>query len=910
MNFELEISNDNVSFFKVDLFPEQQLEYDLDFYDSLDVSKVKLPFYTTLRIPLTSVNQASNRFNFDPFNSATIDFPKQDFYFKITIFGSSNTQIAGILNAKSFEYNSSQSFINVELKDYLSKYIAEIKDKNLSVIYNDNYFTARQTMSSFLTNEAGIINQNPDYTRPIAFPYIDFCNDVDGKFGYAARQFLEYGPGMTRAGIAPSFSVQGFFNYLAGYISSASFPLRADSKLFEIGAYSGITGLTDFQPEKLQFLPPARLLAKQDTNRRNFFIRQSPAWAGTNQSLESCEDINGDAKLIHCNYFSSIETCGNYGTDSEGLPLYSVDDWGSSKRMDFYPYDNTSGADLDGIRGFFAPKVSFNAALSFNSGNPSATLEGLKFEIPLVGEDKMVLDIEENDAASTMRWKAYIGVYKDGETVKKIALKDVNGDDILLDVSNLAGKSQGFSNKNQHGSSSTYDFFVCPVQNNGVHQGAILDVVYYYQYRDTLDFEPTEVYFPTGEEMMIDSGSQYSINYFLEPFDGELSLDIVTSYTQHGSHYDSDAYDFFVSFGVSDFKKAITRIESYGQLDIKFSSNADVLPYRTTDEVIIQDSINQTCPLTLFEILTAILKRFECGLFYEYDDSSPDPALHTHVLRIDPLSLARFGGQDINEFLDDLKSVKISNAGDKVKSLEINNENYQGYFDDLNNDGVTIGSTLQEINTEGIAEIKIDLKSSVYYKSVCGDENDSEGFNSNFGAFSSNQLGLTANVFTMNKDVGLRFAFLDKPLYRTNMITPHVVLNGLRTDDKMVTESQIIFSNSLITTLSNTINGQHIFNGRLFSYNTAGWNLLFENEDGVVQDAYSDIFAVSEKILQSDNPRIEFSLVIPTSNLANLNFFLQTLSATNFTPNGILVKSASGDVYDDYAYLDIEGILQ
>ena len=909
MNFKLEISNNNIDFFKVDLFPEQQLEYDLDFYDSLDVSKVKLPFYTTLRIPLTSINQASNRFNFDPLNSATIDFPKQDFYFRITIFGSSNTEISGILNVKSFEYNSSQSFIDIELKDYLSKYIAEIKDKNLSVIYDDSYFTTRQTMSAFLAAEAGIIGQNPDYTRPIAFPYIDFCNDVDGKFGYAARQFLEYGPSMTRAGIAPSFSVQGFFEYLAQYISTSTFPLRADSKLFEIGAYSGTTGLTDFEPEKLQFVPPARLLAKQDVNTRSFFLRQSPAWAGVNKNLESCS-IFGYDKLIHCNYFASIETCGNYGTDPENLPLYSVEDWGSSKRMDFYPYDDTSGFDDDGIRGFFAPKVSFNAALSFNSGNASAILEGLKFEIPLVGEDKMVLDIEESDAASTMRWKAYIGVYKDGETVKKIALQDVNGDDILLDVSNLAGKSQGFSNKNQHGSSATYDFFVCPVQNNGVHQGAILDTVYDYQYRDTLDFEPTEVYFPTGEELMIDSGSQYSINYFLEPFDGELALDIVTSYTQHGSHYDSDTYDFFVPFGVDEFKKAITRIDSYGQLDIKFSSNADVLPYKTTDEVIIQDSINQTCPLTLFEILTAILKRFECGLFYEYDDSSPDPALHTHVLRVDPLSLARFGGQDINQFLDDLKSVKISNAGDKVKSIEINNENYQGYFDDLNNDDVTIGSTIQEINTEGIAEVKIDLKSSVYYKSVCGVEIDNDSFNANFGAFSEKELGLTANLFTMNKDVGLRFAFLDKPLYKTNMLTPHVSLNGFQVGDKMVTESQVIFSNSGILTLSNTINGQHIFNGKLASYNTAGWSLLFQDEDGVVQDAYTDIFAVSEKILQSDSPRIEFSIVVPTVSLANLNFFLQTLSATNFTPNGILVKSATGDVYDDYAYLDIEGILQ
>ena len=51
-------------------------------------------------------------------------------------------------------------------------------------------------------------------------------------------------------------------------------------------------------------------------------------------------------------------------------------------------------------------------------------------------------------------------------------------------------------------------------------------------------------------------------------------------------------------------------------------------------------------------------------------------------------------------------------------------------------------------------------------------------------------------------------------------------------------------------------------------------------------------------------------MVVPTSNLASLDFFLQTLSATRFTPNGILVKSASGEVYDDFAYITIEGILQ
>ena len=104
--------------------------------------------------------------------------------------------------------------------------------------------------------------------------------------------------------------------------------------------------------------------------------------------------------------------------------------------------------------------------------------------------------------------------------------------------------------------------------------------------------------------------------------------------------------------------------------------------------------------------------------------------------------------------------------------------------------------------------------------------------------------------------------------------------------------------------------GRHTFNGRLFPYNTAGWSLMFEDENGNTTDTYDNIFAVSEKIIQSENPRIEFDMVVPTSNLASLDFFLQTLSASRITPSAILVKKASGQVYNDFAYITIEGILQ
>lgn len=895
MEFKLEISRDNVTYYNVDLFPEQQLEYDLDFYDSVEIDKVKLPFYTKLRIPLTTNNKASNRFDFEPITSPAGEFPKDDFYFKITIYGGSSTEIAGILNVISFEYNSAQSYIEVELKDYLSKYLAQVKDLKLGELYTDNYHTTRHTLNNFRANtasggEAGIKGTNPDYTRPISFPYIDFVNDVDGKFGYGARQFLEYGTGIDRTGIMPVFSVKGFLQYLTAYISSASFPLRVDSKLFELGDYASTPAFADFQAEKLHMVIPSQLLAKEDINRRNFFVRQAPAWSGTNQSLNSCVDLNNNPKLIHTQWFGNMETAGNYGTDAEGNPLYASVDWGAEKRMGFYPADLDDNGDyfFDGIRGFFCPKVSFNADIRLNSGATSVTIERPKLEIPVVGEDKLVEAIYTN--TSTMRFKMYVGVYEDGFMVKKIPLTDAQGDDIILTMANVYATQQGNSNKGSN--SDPYDYFQCEEghEDHGVllGNGAL--------WEDVLWFEDFTAYFPQDQELFVNGGSRYGVNYFIEPLDGELDVRYATDYDHGSSHHSATAFAQSL-FGVGELRKLVTRVSSYGSLNIKFNSNADTLLYKLTDEFIISDSINQTCPLNVSEILTALLKRFDCGLFYEYDDVDLQ-----HVLRIDPLAIVRTGSQNINTLVDDLKSVRISNGGDKVKLLEINNKDYGLYFDDIDNDGVTVGSTVQEINSEGIVEIKIDLDSSIYNRSVCGAIASDMESNQNFqnGAFSEKELAFTPNIFTKNKDIGLRFAFLDKPLVDTNLKIPHIKLKGNDQSGQMITETERIYIDL----------GSHTFNGRLFPTNTAGWNLMFEDESGNTTDTYDDIFAVSEKILQSENPRIEFDMVVPTSNLASLDFFLQTLSCTRITPGGILVKSASGEVYDDYAYITIEGILQ
>jgi hypothetical protein len=70
------------------------------------------------------------------------------------------------------------------------------------------------------------------------------------------------------------------------------------------------------------------------------------------------------------------------------------------------------------------------------------------------------------------------------------------------------------------------------------------------------------------------------------------------------------------------------------------------------------------------------------------------------------------------------------------------------------------------------------------------------------------------------------------------------------------------------------------------------------------------LISSDEKILQSENPTIEFDMVVSTSELSSLDFFFKTLNASRINQSDILVKSAKGEVLGDYAYLTITGLLQ
>ena len=907
MNYKLEISTDNTTFYSVDLFPDSELEYSVDFYDNLNVDSVKLPFFTTLKIPLTDLNQTANRFGYNPYTSDKDDFPKGDYFFKLTALGTTNTVIRGMLNVTSIEYNSNEPYIDVKLVDFISKFINDLKDVSLSTLYNSTnaaykaYYNADNTFDTFKDTvatggEAGTLNTNPSYTRPIIFPYIDFCGDLD-KFGYGARQFTEYGAGMDRTGFVPVFNVKLFLEYLGRYLTDSGFESRVDSALFGLNITEAIP---DFEAEKLHMLIPSKLEAKQTTNTREFEINQMPYCAGVNEDMftEFKRDDPTVGKLMVTDYYYGAETFGNYTSLGDvGLPVSSQTAYGNHLKRGYYPVEpgDTNNSDFESViagdRGYFAPHMSFNATITFDSGSLNANIDDLTLDIPLIQDDKMVQSIDPS--ASTMKFNMFLGVYEDGFPVKKIRLEDVNGDPIELDASDATAVQGGSEKTNQN-------------QNQGHHFWDDIDKTRYVildpssqndlqtGYTDALQWnQEITVYIPSGEELLINGESRYSTNYFLEPVSGTLSVTRVTAVTVHDAHVVHANTIVTADATEGELRKTITGTNDYDNLNLTFKANQDYNLYFDDDVYNVKSSLENTATLKPFDILLAICKRFNCGLFYEFDSVTSE-----NILRVDPIKYARSGTENINQYIDDLKSVKLLIGGDKFKNITINNKDFGHFYDKENQDGLTTGSTTQEINPEGISDLIVNLKSGVLYRSIAGDYLGNQvSQNVNSGGVSSREISFTNNVFTRHQDIGLKFGYVDKPLFTTYIKTPQSLTRVNR--PKLETETQRIYP----------IGVQHVFNGRLFNKNTQNWDLLAEDTSGNTTDYY-DFYVDDEKIKHSDSPSIEFDMVIPTSELADLEFLLKEFTASRITSDTIVIKSVDGEVYEDNAYLTVKGILK
>jgi hypothetical protein len=912
VDFNLKISRDGANYYDLDLFPDQRLEYSLDFFDSLDLSKIKLPFYTTLKLPLTQGNMAADTFNYDPRTDLGTSFPRDDFHFSLEIYGTAVNNISGILNVVDIEYNSDEPYINVELKDQLAYYLAGTKDVNIAELYDEAEYTASVDLVDFCTYQKGFsggqegsIGQKPSSSDAIIFPYVDMNNDLE-KFKFPARQFLEYGTGDQRSGLIPAFSVQKFLEYVGDYLSTAGFPVRVDSRLFEVGDYSGQTYLADFKPEDLRFVNSARMLAKNSTNTRNFTIQQATAWVGRNYGMEYMEavgvtekyntgnSVEPNEKWFGTRYWGNMEIHGNAGGVS--ATQWKQKNWGVQKLMRSYPETGS-----ESIRGWFCPKVSFNADLALKNGNMSITIGSgqLKCEMPVLDEDKMVTLLDWAHADSDIEFGLFVSIYEDGALVKKIRMQDSNGDDYIMTPAggqayNPANPSAGtFSNKTDSSGDVHYydeDGDIVLWKDDSAALGAT----------DVLLFAGDTFYFPADEQLFVNGGSRYSVNYHIEPVGGNLVTTYVSEYSKSGGVSTSSA-TATVTADSDRFKKIISRIglQTVAQnLNIRFRAADDFLPHNATDQIVIKDSIEQTTDDTIYDVLMRIMKRFNCGLFYDYDSVN-----NVNILRIDPMHVHRGGPYSIEDLIDDTKSYKVGKEGTTIKDLILESKDYNRYFDTEE-----IMKVTRSVNNEGVEDLEVKLDSAVFYKSLCGEEAVERPQNLESGAFSENQLGIAKNIYSMNKDIGFRFCYVKAPRYNTNILHPFIAYTSDTTfSGSMKTETERIYSRGTMG-FGELNNVRMTFNGEVTHKSDAGFDLRLLDDDGN-PTAYLDLYEDSEGLLLAAGTKVEFSMVVPTSDLTNIDLFMKVLQAPSITSSSIYVKSVDGDVYGDYAYLDVVGLI-
>lgn len=905
MNLSLHLSTDNVSFTEIDLFPNQVLNYDAEFYDDKDITKVKLPFSTDIKLPLSSANKSF--FSYDPLSDDVSSYPKSDYFYKIYIDNTDQTQLYGILKVEEIEFNSDEPYITVSLKDFLSRFMSELKDLKVGDILTDSFHTTRHEISDFFDTtanggEAGTIGAQPDVNRIVNFPYIDLNNDVE-KYGFSKRQFTEYGSGTKRPGIIPSLSVKEYLKQIGTYLSTSNIPVRVKSKLFGINETEAIP---DFEPEKLQVVLPGNLQAKQNVNTRKFALLKAPRQSGRNESLSSETDIDGNNKVQSTNYFGSYASFGNFSS----TPSTTYQKFGIKRALNAF-----FGEDTQGEAGYFCPNISFDGRIQWFNGNASNPSGTITLNIPTLKEDRFVYKLLPQNLNTDMKFAIYMDLYEDGYPKKRIRLEDSNGLPIVLaaqDATAVAGDSEKSSVVLTNALGPDHSIkYTALFGLLSQEKAAILDSNRQQDYADALQWSTEDLYLPENEflETTFFGDSRYGFNLFVEPISGSIFAETITAFQGVNSsgtpvsnvinlnHFRSSNSASAI-YGINDMRKVVTEMAGT-TLNIECKANKDFIPYFPSDEYIIKDSLNNTVAFGPQELLSKICKRFACGLFYEFDGSF-------HNLIIDPIHLLRTSTVSIDESVDDLKSIKIFRPKDLYKNLSISNEDSGLFFDDEDDDGKTIGSTIQEINTDGVDDLEIKLKSSVFFKSLCGDIYFESGENVLQGIVSEEQAGVVRNVPPIVSEMGTRFAYLNPPPNETNLLVPFCITYISRSNLNTTTQRiyRTMFADGTLTEQPN-----HVFNGELSHISSAGFNLLAEDEVGTTTDYY-DLISSAEFVKAKSSVGIEFSMVVLTHEVDNVSFMLNKSSLSYINNQNILIKSVSGEVFEKYTYLDVKGIIE
>ena len=841
MNYAVKIKkkSDN-TYSELDIFPDTVINFDLDFYDVDNIDKIKVPISINMDIPMTQNN--IDLIEYDPSSSTNNVVPFNAFDIILSLDGTDI--ILGDMYIENYSYNNNTPVIGVRIVDKIQGIFKEANSILLSDMYSD--YDSTMTFDALMALNEGTVNTLPTLDS-ILFPYIDFANDLE-KFGYAARQFIQFGFNKKAAGLVPVFNVKDFVSRFFTEVN-----VGVVSRFFQLGNYT--TAISNVDPDHMYMALPVRLRASTRTKERSFYLVEGPFNYYINEYTGDLEANETTVREVA----SWPDSTGSWNYNNVQSPSKAITDFGIDVKYNL-PNDFNNLT-----RSYFGSSQSYTA-VPLNTSSQLPANSYISVEIPMIRVSERnyaaVKSIDISNSTAQFIVKSILWV--DGYPSESFRLCNTDGSVKVLNVSQATlHNPPGFTGMRASTGTSFEDI-----------EEALSNL------QCQLRFSTSEVgsFIWEQKEYEVLAGSTYGISIEIEILNGQLRFEKVDSWqpsAPNSTFYIPDQTSFTLH-GDEKIGKMIYREDpnNIGNLYLFLKSiNGTFNPYfGTDDDVNVFQSIrdNET-EVIASDVIKEILKRFNLSIVFDQNTNS---VLIDRLPDIRSLNTTT----DIGNKLDDARSINVEIVSKTAKSLDISGLD-DLFFDNHGYETVTL-------NTAGSDELKFELKSRFYNKSLCGDYVDAivpAGFN-------EYEIGLTTNAFTPVTDLGITFGYIAQPLYKTN-------LKRARFEDKDDYKGLVYDTYD-----------SHVFAGRFRKDRSGSIKLYHFDELGQSTDLY-DFFVGNDNINYYSKPKVKFNALMDQDYAYNIKDNYSNITMPYVNSNGIIIKSVKGELFGSGIYSTVEGII-
>ena len=705
MSYRLRVNNQYL-----DLFPNQEINIGVDYYDTTSVDSIKIPFSFNTSVPYTSKNKIALEYtDANGYNGISLEeFPYE-------IYKESDLISSGKARVQSVTLNSDEPFFDLEMKDRVSEFSKSIRELKISDIYNDAFSTQVRTLETYLSANTGYGQ------RDIEIPFVDFDN-IQKTTGYESRQFTSWGTSGRKFGLLPALRIVDFIDrvFTATGISYTS-------------KFTSGTGSWD--PRNLYMLYPTYLSAEPVSKRESYLFpfpynveKNSNQWDGVTSPTIGIANYYIPQKL-------TWEPFGptNYAVDEAVVSREYGDQFRWAGGVEDWGDENV---------GYVSYGASFDASIEFNSGTVS--VDGLKACYAtsdfIDSNDEYVPTIvritDLNDAVFTPYVLIYESYTNSSVPAYKIPMLDANGNQLQLTPTAFSDNT---------------GIDIIPVSTGNYDFG-------------TIEFDPFDAKLDPDGIYKINGGSTYSCAIGLDMVSGSLT---VTKYKKLlvGGTLTVQAVETDFELKEADVVKKRIFGYDWSVFSIKVDNAGNLSATCPNDNFQFKRSLENNTSISVYDLFLDITKRFGLSLIYDYTSGG---------IILDNLKDVRLTTASFDKYLDTLKPYEISAGVPPPKTLKLLNKENGGYYDKREDElAIGSYSNTFNVNGVGEQSVEfVSALINPINKTVSLDAYFTDPILLRNGLVSLQEIGDIKNNIPDYDKVGLRIFYLRTPNYQTTLRYP------------------------------------------------------------------------------------------------------------------------------------------